>query len=42
MVQGLDVGEFIVEYGQMLFKVLLSELFLAVNLMLNLLPAIVE
>jgi hypothetical protein len=42
MVNGLDVGKFIVENSEVFFKILLPELFFAINLMLDLLPAIIE
>ncbi len=42
MVNGLDVGKLIVENGEVFFKVLLPKLFFAIDLMLNLLPAIIE
>ena len=42
MMKWLDVGKFIIEDVQMLFEVLLAELFFAIELMLDLLPTIVE
>ena len=42
MVNGFDVGKLIVEYGEVFFKVLLPELFFTIDLMLYLLPTIVE
>jgi hypothetical protein len=42
MVNGLDVGKLIVENGEVFFKVLLPKLFFAIDLMLNLLPSIIE
>ena len=40
--QGFHVCELVVEDGQVLFEVLLAELFLSVDLVLDLLPAVVE
>ena len=42
MVNGLDVGKLIVENGEVFFKVLLPELFFAIDLMLDFLPSIIE
>ena len=42
MMKWLDVGKFIIEDVQMLFEVLLAELFFAIELMLDLLPTIIE
>jgi hypothetical protein len=42
MMKWFDVGKFIIKDVKMFFKVLLSELFFAIDLMLNLLPTIVE
>ncbi len=42
MVKGLDVGKFTIENVKMLFKILLSKVFFAIELVLDLLPTIVE